>query len=63
MVPVETLHFRKSSYSGNAEACVEVATAPATTAVRDSKHPDQGHLSFMSAEWHAFLAGTRRDQL
>lgn len=63
MVPVEKLHFRKSSYSGNAEACVEVATARTTTAVRDSKHLERGHLLFSLGEWRAFLEEVKHDQL
>ncbi|MDA2811569.1 DUF397 domain-containing protein [Nocardiopsis sp. RSe5-2] len=55
--------FCKSSYSGNAEACVEVATASMTTAVRDSQHPDRGHLLFSSTEWRAFLHEVKHDQL
>ncbi|GAB3488122.1 DUF397 domain-containing protein [Nocardiopsis coralliicola] len=55
--------FRKSSYSGANQNCVEVAQAPVRTAVRDSKHPDRGHLAFPSAEWHAFLTAVDAGQL
>ncbi|MFE6385135.1 DUF397 domain-containing protein [Nocardiopsis dassonvillei] len=53
------LVFRKSSYSGQAPNCVEVADLPHGTAVRDSKHPTHGHLPFPAAEWNAFLTITR----
>jgi len=55
------LKFRKSSYSGGqTQDCVEVADTPTTAAVRDSKHPDRGHLTFPSAEWAAFLDDVKR---
>ncbi|GAB3210356.1 DUF397 domain-containing protein [Marinactinospora thermotolerans] len=48
--------WRKSSYSnGNGGNCVEVADLHDATAVRDSKHPDGGHLVFTATEWSAFL--------
>jgi hypothetical protein len=50
------LSFRKSSYSGGqTQDCVEVADLPRGAAVRDSKHPDAGHLPFPSTEWVALL--------
>lgn len=50
--------FWKSSYSGQENACVEVAdTTDHGRAVRDSKHPeDGGPLFTVSREsWHGFL--------
>lgn len=59
-----SLEFRKSSYSANEAACVEVAEAPGGAAVRDSQNTDLGHLTFASSgEWRAFLAVARRDSL
>ena len=50
------LQFRKSSYSGaRHENCVEVADLPGAAAVRDSQHPEAGHLIFPAAEGEAFL--------
>ncbi|MBZ6134258.1 MULTISPECIES: DUF397 domain-containing protein [Streptomyces] len=48
--------FWKSSYSGQENACVEVAdTAPGARAVRDSKRQD-GPLLIVSRDgWQAFL--------
>ncbi|WP_017572816.1 DUF397 domain-containing protein [Nocardiopsis halotolerans] len=47
--------FWKSSYSGNRAECVEVADLPCGAAIRDSKHPDAGHLPFPATEWTGFL--------
>ncbi|WDZ92688.1 DUF397 domain-containing protein [Nocardiopsis sp. HUAS JQ3] len=57
---VEVAHlptdFRKSSYSGQTGGnCVEVADLPCGAAIRDSKHPDAGHLPFPATEWTGFL--------
>ncbi|MDA2803622.1 DUF397 domain-containing protein [Nocardiopsis suaedae] len=57
-----TLAFRKSSYSDR-DNCVEVANDHSATAVRDSQHPERGHLLFSSAEWHAFLHQAKHDRL
>jgi hypothetical protein len=57
------LPFRKSSYSGSGNNCVEVADAAEASAVRDSQHPGAGHLWFASAEWTAFLDTAKGDQL
>ncbi|WP_444962840.1 DUF397 domain-containing protein [Nocardiopsis sp. M1B1] len=51
-----TLNFRKSSYSGHAQNCVEIADLPCGAAIRDSKHPDAGHLPFPATEWSGFLS-------
>lgn len=53
--------WRKSSYSspqgGN---CVEVADLDSGgRAVRDSKNPNGGVLTFTATEWSAFTAGVR----
>ncbi|MDA0563644.1 DUF397 domain-containing protein [Streptomonospora sp. S1-112] len=64
-VEVATLppSFRKSSHSGVNGDCVEVADLPAGAAIRDSKHPERGHLAFPAAEWDAFLAAARAAEL
>ncbi|GAB2483004.1 DUF397 domain-containing protein [Nocardiopsis aegyptia] len=62
MSPSTRLTFRKSSYSANESACVEVADLPGGAAVRDTRYWDLGHLAFAGhAEWWAFLAAARRD--
>ena len=53
-----SLQWRKSSFSANNGACVELA--PLTeggVAVRDSKDPHGPVLSFTRSEWAAFAAG------
>jgi hypothetical protein len=53
--------WRKSSYS-NADGgqCVEVAPlVNGGVAIRDSKDPHSGVLTFTAAEWRAFVNGTK----
>ncbi|MBZ6291473.1 DUF397 domain-containing protein [Streptomyces olivaceus] len=48
--------FWKSSYSGQENACVEVAdTAPGGRAVRDSKQHEGPLLTVSREGWRAFL--------
>lgn len=54
------LSFRKSSYSANANDCVEVADTPAVHAVRDTKNREAGHLAFEHREWAAALVAAVR---
>ena len=53
------LIFRKSSYSGTGNNCVEVADTAGASAVRDTQNRGQGHLLFPSVEWAALLSTTR----
>ncbi|MFD4571815.1 DUF397 domain-containing protein [Streptomyces sp. NPDC058417] len=49
--------FWKSSYSGQENACVEVADAAFDgRVVRDSKQPDGPHLAISRNGWMAFLS-------
>ncbi|RNL82813.1 DUF397 domain-containing protein [Halostreptopolyspora alba] len=55
--------WTKSSHSNNSGGeCVEARTIPPHTAVdvRDSQHPEHGHLTFDTTEWRAFLAEAER---
>ena len=54
-----TLTWRKSSRSGAAGHCVEVAEAPAAVLVRDSKDVTGPVLSFGARDWTGFIAGIR----
>ncbi|WP_017559702.1 DUF397 domain-containing protein [Nocardiopsis baichengensis] len=59
MYSSDRLSFRKSSYS-NPQNCVEVADVPGgEAAIRDSKHPENGHFTIPSVEWAAFLDAAR----
>ncbi|MFF7185395.1 DUF397 domain-containing protein [Streptomyces sp. NPDC008222] len=51
------LAWSKSSYSGgtDGESCVEIATAPDTVHVRDSKDITRPSLTFSPATWAAFV--------
>lgn len=52
--------WRKSSYSGGAQDCVEVTSdLPGAVAVRDSKDRSGPVLMFGSQAWHAFVAGVK----
>jgi len=54
---IETLTWRKSSYSGGNGACVEIAVPSSVSiAVRDSKDPQGPQLRFSSESWAAFAA-------
>lgn len=52
------LEWRKSSHSQNGnDVCVELADAGHVVAVRDSKHPDGGVLTFSRSAWKALAEG------
>jgi hypothetical protein len=52
--------FRKSSYSGQAGNCIEVArTAGGGTAVRDSKRRDEAKQFYGPNGWTVFIAAVR----
>ncbi|CAL9492276.1 hypothetical protein SUDANB58_03279 [Streptomyces sp. enrichment culture] len=54
--PSPELEWIKSSYStDDGPSCVEVATAPATILVRDSKIPDGPRLALSPTTWATFL--------
>ncbi|MGW3071436.1 DUF397 domain-containing protein [Kitasatospora sp. NPDC001132] len=50
------LTYKKSSYSGGNEDCVEYALLPGAVAVRDSKDPSGPALAFDRASHAAFIA-------
>jgi hypothetical protein len=57
------LEWRKSTYSGGGNDCVEVAFTADGAAVRDSKNPAAGALRLPAAEWDALLAAARAGEL
>lgn len=52
-------HWRKSTRSGAAGHCVEVATIPSAVFVRDSKDVTGPVLTFAEADWNGFIHGVR----
>ncbi|MFF0831945.1 DUF397 domain-containing protein [Streptomyces sp. NPDC003388] len=52
----------KSSYSGgtDGESCVEIAIAPRTVRVRDSKYTEGPALALSPAAWGCFLTYAAR---
>ena len=51
--------WRKSTFSNNTGACIEVAGFNAGRTVRDSKNLAGPTLTFSPAQWSAFTAGVR----
>ncbi|MFD5163352.1 DUF397 domain-containing protein [Streptomyces hawaiiensis] len=58
MIRNAELAWFKSSYSSgtNGESCVEIAIAPHTIHVRDSKHTEGPRLALTPEAWSEFLA-------
>lgn len=53
--------YRKSTYSGPENNCVEVADmADCGRAVRDSKDKSGPSVAFTGDAWHAFILGVKR---
>ena len=55
--------WRKSSRSGAGNDCVELVVAGVGAAVRDSKNPEAGHVSFETNGWHAFMGVVKDGRL
>ncbi|MGY6018199.1 DUF397 domain-containing protein [Streptomyces spinosirectus] len=58
-------NWRKSSYSGEGDGndCVEIATTPTHTAVRDSKTPTRATLTFPAPTFTTFLEALKSARL
>jgi hypothetical protein len=52
-------HWRKSSYSGGGNDCVEIAFVDGGAAVRDSKDPEGGAFRLPASGWQGLLAAVR----
>lgn len=56
--------WRKSSFSGSGNACIEVAGLPGGTAIRDSKLGTASPVLAVTApQWAAFIAGIRDGEI
>jgi hypothetical protein len=51
--------WRKSSYSGGGNDCVEIAFVDGGAAVRDSKDPEGGAFRLPASGWQGLLAAVR----
>jgi Domain of unknown function (DUF397) len=61
---MSTHEWRKSSYSGNKEHCVEVASTEHAVLVRDTKDRGAGPvIAFCGTQWTTFLTGIRHGEL
>ncbi|MGH4007846.1 MAG: DUF397 domain-containing protein [Pseudonocardiaceae bacterium] len=60
---MEHMTWHKSSYSSDDGNCVEVTHLDGQPAVRDSKNPAAAMLTFTAAQWTAFTAGLKNEQL
>jgi hypothetical protein len=58
----QNLTWRKSTRSGAAGHCVEIAGTPAAVLVRDSKDASGPVLRFAAVGWEGFLAGVRNGE-
>lgn len=55
--------WRKSSYSGSGNNCVEVATSDAAVVIRDSKNPSGPALTFSPQAWETFTRSIKAKEL
>jgi hypothetical protein len=53
--------WRKASYCASSE-CIEVALYGTGAAVRDSKQPAEGSITYTSAQWRSLLQGIKSGQ-
>ncbi|WP_190821882.1 DUF397 domain-containing protein [Saccharopolyspora pogona] len=55
--------WRKSSYSGGGNACVEIGVAPAVVGVRDTKDRSYGTLAVTPERFADFLTAIKAGKL
>lgn len=61
--PEADLHWRKSSHSGGAQQCVEVAQSrDGGRWLRDSKNRGRPAHYFTADEWDAFIKGVKNGE-
>ncbi|GLU49042.1 DUF397 domain-containing protein [Nocardiopsis ansamitocini] len=57
------MRFRKSSYSGSGDNCVELADLPNGAAIRDTQNRELGHIELPAREMAGLLGAIRNSQL
>lgn len=57
--PSLTTGWRKSTYSGSGNNCIEVAVSSTGVAVRDSKDPQGPRLALTREQWRSFTAAVK----
>jgi hypothetical protein len=63
MERIDSLRWRKSSFSGNGGAnCVDVADDGEKIYVRNSKNPGGATVAFTPSEWRAFISGAKNQE-
>jgi hypothetical protein len=55
----KAVKWNKSSYSGNANDCVELNLASGSVSVRDTKDREGGTLTFGARQFAAFLVAVK----
>lgn len=58
-----SIRWRKSSFSIDSQNCVELAEFGGHIWLRDSKHPDAGHLTFTHAELAALVDAAKAGEI
>jgi Domain of unknown function (DUF397) len=60
---MNSLNWRKTSYSGGSSGsnCVEVASTAPAVLVRDTTDRDGTALAFTAKAWHSFTASVKRN--
>ncbi len=53
---MQSIRWRKSTYSGDSSNCVEMATASAVIHIRDAKTTEGPYLSFPPSVWARFIS-------
>jgi hypothetical protein len=61
MIQPKSNPWRKSTYSGGSENCVEVATGD-VVGIRDTKDRDGGQLAVTGTLWTAFITTVKTEQ-
>jgi hypothetical protein len=56
-------HWRKARKSADTANCVEAAQVPGGWLVRDSKRPEDGHLTMGGAAWRGLIDAIRSGSL